>query len=153
MASSKELTLSMARFTELRRAVPGFERGDFISVITALIWLDQQAGRDSDANMIVISEELSLWLPFWTVITSPEVNALLNAPGYTDDQELDATRQDRLHDLLMRPIEVVFIDPRGQYVYPVINGLRRIVAVDQRLGRGPHAYTATLLGEPIQVDY
>lgn len=151
MASSDDLVPNSATYAAVRRAIPGFERGDFISVVAALVWLDQQSDQDADTNMIVISEELSFWLPFWVIISSPEINTLLRMPGYTNDRAADTLHQDRLHELLMRPLEVVFIDPKNQCTYPVIGGLRRIVAVDKQLGQGPHAYTATLSGRPVRL--
>lgn len=156
MASTDDLALlPAARYAALRRAIPGFEKGDFVSIVAALVWLDRQYGVDDDNNMIVVSEELSLFMPFWVGFFDPEIRFLLNLPGYSGNAELDRAVQERLHELLMRPVEVVFADPRREHVYPVIQGLRRIVATDpslQGVGRGRYAYTAKLSGERVRID-
>lgn len=155
MSSTDDLILLGKRGGDLYRAVPGFERGDFISVVTSLIWLDRQAGVDSPDNMIIVTEELSLFMPFWVTFTDPEINFLLCLPAYSGNESIDRAVQDRLHQLLMRPVEVVFVDPRGECTYPLINGHRRIIATTPSItgiGKGPHAYTAKPSGERVKID-
>lgn len=149
MASTDDLRF-LARYAGLRRAIPGYETNDLISVIAALVWLDHEAGLDHPANMIIISEELSLFLPFWVRFTDPEINLLLCTEP-TGNVQIDRAVADKLHEMLLRPVEVIFVDPRREQKYPVIQGLRRIVAVDSALGlrSGVRAYTVRRSGERI----
>lgn len=153
MASDRDLTHGRQgeKHDELLERVDGLlppwltDDSTPMGVIAKVIWLDQQAGKDSPDNVIWAAAGYAVWILMCVEIADPEVKRLMESSDPEDEEELEK----------ITTFKVRFAYPENSETFPYpdwMNGQERTLRVwgEEEAERDlPAVFTATPDGKQI----